>query len=664
MSGELVDAAEFLAGFVAEADEHLALASKNLLLVDAELKQGKPHPRAVRELYRSLHTVKGLSAMMGLEGIVAIAHAMETLLKMADDAGGSLHPSAPDVLVRGLRAIEQRIATVAGGGEVVAAPEALLDALNGVPSSAPTAPVSAPPFTAVEEIAAKLGDSERAQLAAAGAHAVRIDFTPSPERSARGLDITAVRARMVRFGDIVKVIPLGRPRSDQVPGGLVFAILAVTEASDAELAEALEVAPAAIQRLAGPAPQELAVPDVAFDEGAARRGVVRVEVVRLDDALEKLSALVVSKSRLDRAIAALAARGADVADVARIAHESGRQLRDLRGAIMRARMVSASEMLERLPLLVRGLARSTNKVLTLVLDTGRTELDKAVAERVFPAVVHLVRNAVDHAIEPALARERAGKPAAGTLRVRCRETSGNQLELTVEDDGAGIDVAALARRAGREVPRSEEALLALLSQPGVSTLDQATTTSGRGMGMNIVKTAIEELGGQVSLSTSKGKGTTFVLRIPLSITIVDAFSFRCGRQPFVAPVATVDEIAEVDPARVTIAPSGKGRAELRLLERHGVPVPLVSLDRLFHIEPDRAPVRKAIVVRRNGQPFGFEVDQMLGHQEVVVRPLADPLVKQPGIVGSTDLGDGAPTLVLDLLSLSARLSRRRSDVRA
>ena len=320
-------------------------------------------------------------------------------------------------------------------------------------------------------------------------------------------------------------------------------------------------------------------------------------------------------------------------------------------------------MLERLPLLVRGLERTTGKSVDLELDTGRAELDKTVAERIFPAIIHLVRNAVDHALEPADERLRRGKPARGRLRVQCREQANNLLELTVEDDGRGVDVAALAERAGVQPVATSEGLLALMCQPGLSTRREASTTSGRGMGMNIVRRTVEELGGQLSLQTATGAGTSFTLAIPLSITIVDAFSFRCGEQPFVVPVSAVEEIVEVEPGQVTRAPSGKGRAPLRMLDRRGTAIPLMSLERVFHLEAANTELRKAIVVRRDGQPYGFEVDQMLGHQEVVVRPLEDPLVRQPGIVGSTDLGDGRPTLVLDLVTLCGRLSRRRTDAR-
>ena len=672
-----VDLAEFLHGFVIEADEHLGRASKNLLEVDADLKRGAPSPRAVRDMYRSLHTIKGLSAMMGIEPIVQIAHGLETALRAADLAGGRLPVGSLDLMMRGLQQIEIRVAALSAGKPVGPVSAEFLDALGQLPEAGQggqTGPAgtSAAPTALPPEIAGRLTDSERVQLAAAGPRAVRVDFTPSGERSAAGTDITRVRERLAALGEIVKVVPLSRPRSAAAPGGLVFAVLLVTDAPPAVLAVAASASESEVFRLVeGPAapppavaPAIPAAEDIELDEGNARKGVVRVDVARLDQALEKLSDLVVTRFRLQRAVDQLHAAGTDVRGLAQIAQELSRQLRDLRGSIMRARLVPVAEMLERLPLLVRGLERTTGKLVDLELDTGRAELDKTVAERIFPAIIHLVRNTVDHALEPADERLRRGKPARGRLRVHCQEQANNLLELTIQDDGRGVDVAALAQRAGVQPPATGEAVLALMCQPGLSTRREASTTSGRGMGMNIVRRTVEELGGQLSLQTAAGAGTSFTLAIPLSITIVDAFSFRCGEQPFVVPVSAVEEIVEVEPSQVTRAPSGKGRAPLRMLDRRGTAIPLMSLERVFHLEAASSELRKAIVVRRDGQPYGFEVDQMLGHQEVVVRPLEDPLVRQPGVVGSTDLGDGRPTLVLDLVTLCGRLSRRRTDTRA
>ncbi|WP_437736813.1 chemotaxis protein CheA [Sorangium sp. So ce1335] len=696
---DALDVNEFVAGYLVEVEEHLSASTANLLAAEAALRTGDSNPKAIRELFRSLHTIKGLSAMVGVEPIVDIAHGMEAVLRAADRAAGRLSAPSIEVLVRGLRAIEERTRALANKQPVPPAAPALLDALSALDvASSPPPP---PPEISVEpEILAKLGPSERMQLAqgvAGGRRALRVDFVPSPARTAEGLNITSVRERVGKIAEIVKVVPLSVPASDRAPGGIAFALLVLTSASDEELAGA--AAAEVVRPLAVAAPAPLAVPepiDQELDEPAEReprlRGVVRVEVARLDDALDKLSALVVTRFRLARAAADLRARGVDVRDLAEILREHDRQLRDLRGAIMRARMISVTELLERVPLVVRGLGRATGKEVRIEIDAGKAELDKAVAERIFPAIVHLLRNAVDHAIEPPADRRRLGKPEEGVIRVSCFERSNNQLELSVADDGRGIDRALVARRAGRPAPDTEAALLDLLTLPGLSTLDKATKTSGRGLGMDIVRRiAVEQLGGELSVSTARGAGTTFTLRIPLTLTIVDAFSFLCGDQPFVTPVAGVEEVMEIDPARIIRGPApgrGRGGAELpasgrarggaelsapgrarggaalpapgrarggvELIERRGEVVPLVDLGALFDLGPLGA--GRALVVRRNGAPFAFGVTRVLGQQEVVVRPLEDPLVKVPGVSGSTDLGDGRPTLVLDLVTLSGRLS--------
>ncbi|XXY21183.1 ATP-binding protein [Sorangium sp. So ce216] len=697
---DALDVTEFVAGYLVEVEEHLSASTANLLAAEAALRAGDSNPKATRELFRSLHTIKGLSAMVGVESVVDIAHAMETVLRAADRAAGRLSAASIEVLLRGLRAIEERVRALANKQPVPPAAPSLLDALSSLDVAAAPSP-PAPTISAEPEILAKLGSSERVQLAqgvAGGRRALRVDFVPSPARTAEGLNITSVRERVGKLAEIVKVVPLSVPATDKAPGGIAFALLVLTSASDEELARAAAADIVRPLTVASPAPLAVAeLPEQELDEPAERepqlRGVVRVEVARLDDALDKLSALVVTRFRLARAAADLRARGVDVRDLAEILREHDRQLRDLRGAIMRARMISVTELLERVPLVVRGLGRATGKEVRIEIDAGKAELDKAVAERIFPAIVHLLRNAVDHAIEAPAERRRLGKPEEGVIRVSCFERSNNQLELSVADDGRGIDRAQVARRAGRPAPETDAALLDLITLPGLSTLDQATKTSGRGLGMDIVRRiAVEQLGGELSVSTARGAGTTFTLRIPLTLTIVDAFSFLCGDQAFVTPVAGVEEVMEIDPARIFRGPapgrarsvselpalgrargvaalpspggahggtalpaaSGRARGGTELIERRGEVVPIVNLGALFELGD--AGASRALVVRRNGAPFAFGVTRVLGQQEVVVRPLEDPLVKVPGVSGSTDLGDGRPTLVLDLVTLSGRLS--------
>ena len=331
----------------------------------------------------------------------------------------------------------------------------------------------------------------------------------------------------------------------------------------------------------------------------------------------------------------------------------GLQLDDLRAAIMRTRMVPVTELLARIPLLVRGLSRDTGRVVRLEIEAQDAELDKAVGDRIFPAIVHLIRNAIDHAIEPPDERERVGKPREGVIRIFCNTRASNQLELTLSDDGRGIDAAAVARRAGREVPTTDAALLELLCTPGFSTLDQATTTSGRGLGMDIVKRIVTtDLRGELTLHTTPGQGTTFALRLPLTLTIVDVFLVQCGSEVFVVPVSAVEEIIEVEPARKLRGPIPGAARGACLYERRDEALTLVELGAILRLPRTPSTEMQGLVVRRTSQAFIFEIDRVLGQQEVVVRPIEDPLAQAPGVAGATDLGDGRPILVLDLIGLS------------
>jgi two-component system chemotaxis sensor kinase CheA len=702
---------EFLERFLAEADELLSGASRQLLDVEGAAGRGASHPRAVRELFRLLHTLKGLAAMVGVEPVVELAHAMEDLLRDADRAGGRLPAGAVDPLLEGVRVLDGQVRALAARQAVRPCPPSLLAGLAALQAAATGKGAPAPAPALPPELESKLTAADREQLAqglAAGMRAVRVDFVPSREKVAAGLNITRVRERLGALGELVKVVPRAAPGT---PGGLAFLLLVLTRGGDAALGEAVEAGPDAVQQLAAPTPapaspagassaasasaSSAALPSPAAgaapadagpspdgppppgeeadtDTQTGLAGYVRVDVARLDDALEKLSSLVVTRFRLARAVADLAGKGADTRELAAILQESTRQLRELRASIMLARMVPLPELLGRVPLIVRGLARSTGKTVSLSLETGRVELDKSVAERIFPAVVHLVRNAVDHALETPAERQRAGKPPEGRLTIACADAAGTHLLLSVSDDGRGIDAAAVARKAGRPAPTSDEELLELVCRPGLSTREEASHTSGRGMGMDIVKRTVEQLGGTLELQTAAGRGTRFSIRVPLSITIVDTLAFEAGGQVFVTPVAGVEEILELDPARLVDAPAPVAlRAGARLLERRGEAVPLVDLVAVLGgtgLTGPAAPAapaapaggmpRKALLVRRGGAPLAFAVERMLGQQEVVVRPLEDPLVRVPGVSGATDLGTGRPTLVLDLSGLGALLGPR------
>ena len=338
---------EFIAAYLVEAEEHLAVANSQLLAIESAQNAGETHPRAVRETFRSLHTIKGLSAMVGIEPVVAIAHRMEAFLRDFDRSAQAIPHPAIDALLAGVRAIEQRV-TAVGRGEPAAAPSSeLLASLDSLALSAlPKLPQKPGKLQLEPELLSKLAPFELDQLArgiAMGTKALRAEFSPSPERAARGLTINSVRERLTGLADIVRVLPRSVPVSPDAPGGLCFVLLLLTNTSDEALALAAGLEPGAFTRIQPSAVDavatdaeniESAIEDDAGNEqsfGAqSRRGFVRVDVNRLDDAMEGLSALIVTRFRLSRAISGLQQRGVNTRELSEIVADNGRQLRDHR----------------------------------------------------------------------------------------------------------------------------------------------------------------------------------------------------------------------------------------------------------------------------------------------------------------------------------------------
>ena len=657
---ERVDLQEFLGGFIAESDELVAAATAGLLEIDEAAATGEVKPQIVRDVFRAMHTIKGLAGMMGVEPIVALAHVFESVLRAADKAGGRLGRRTIEVGLVTVRAIAERVRAVAERRPVPSAPATLIDEL----SRADAGTATAAPRLVSTAWDRRLGESERRQLSAAidaGRVVYSLSFVPSETNSSRGITIATVRSELAKLGDIVKVLPRALAPSPEVPAGLVFDLLVVSDAEPRQLAEAATTSVDDVVAVVAEPPTALPELSQMAEVDPVGRSFVRVELERLDELQEQLAALVVSRFRFEHALATLAASGQDVRALREIAEVQRRQLRDLRRGILRARMVRVAEVLEPLWLLLRSLVKPGIKEARLEVDVRDAALDKAVADRLLPAIVHLVRNAVDHGIEPIAERERAGKPRVGCVTISCREVAGNRLELRVADDGRGIDRDKIARRAGSPLPAGDAGLLDVLATPGFSTRDIASETSGRGLGMDIVKRIIVgELGGELALETGVGAGTSFTLGVPLTIAIVDVFSFECGSRAFVVPVASIEEIVDLaDHVRVDGPVSGPGRLPVVLCERRGRALPVVALGTLLRIAGGSA--TKALVIRRGTESMAFAVDRMLGRHEVVVRPIEDALARAPGIAGATDLGDGRPTLLLDLVELGGGIERWRTE---
>jgi two-component system chemotaxis sensor kinase CheA len=390
----------------------------------------------------------------------------------------------------------------------------------------------------------------------------------------------------------------------------------------------------------------------------APSNVVRVDLARLDDLMRMIGELVISRSHLDdnlkRVEDSLPSAEWQALQENNLAFE--RQLRYLREGVMRVRMVPIGEVFERMHFVVRDLAREYQKRVRIELDGQRTEIDKLLVERLMDPLLHLVRNAISHGLEPESERVAQGKPPEGVIALRA-STSGETVVIEVEDDGRGIDSEHVARRAREKRLIAADAiddpsrLLDIICEPAFSTREEADRASGRGVGMNVVRNTVVDLGGSLALDTRAGRGTRFTIQLPLTLAITDALIVDAGGQRYAVPQSSVREVIEIDPASVTALENNE------VVRYRGGVLPLLRLARLFGLKERSGRALYALVAVGGQNPVAIVVDRLSGQREVVVRTFTDPLIRIAGIAGATELGDGRVVLILDLPAL-ARAARK------
>ena len=647
---------QFIEDYYAECDEHLATARRVLLVLEGASADGSPTP-PLHELLRSLHTLKGLSGMVGDSCAEQVAHALEDAVRGIERGGASPEPATLDTL----------FAAIAGLQRCVAAHRL------GEPASDVGGLVAMLARLARHSIADD-PDIGRAAPAAVGAVALqgatiiyRFEFVPSAALTARGVGVDAVRARLRALGTLLDA----KPRV--VPGGVAFdfqvAVPSGVRPDAAWESDGLRWMPAGETTTAADAhltpPSEAAAPTTSpAATGAAGASVVRVDLARLDDVMRLVGDLVVSRSRLEDALRSAASTGpAALLDVLADTNAAmERQLRQLREGVMRIRLVPIGEVFERLRFAARDAIRESGKQVRLVFHGQSTEIDKVVVDRILEPLLHLVRNAVSHGIERAEERVADGKAPEGTLSLRAM-ASGDRIRIVVEDDGAGIDVERVLRRArahGLVTPEATltgEHLLDVLCAPGFSTRDAADRTSGRGVGMDVVRSAVRALSGELSMESVPGRGTSFTIELPLTLMILDALLVDVGGQQMAVPQPALREIVQVEVASIV---TFENNAVVRY--RDGV-LPIVHLAHVFGFPELPAARCYLLVVGSEAAPMGLRVDRLIGLREIVVHPVADPLVAMPGVAGATDLGSGHVSLILDVAAL-LRLAEEQRDGRA
>jgi two-component system chemotaxis sensor kinase CheA len=622
--GEFFD--QFLDDYYAECDEHLFSIRRSLVALEDEVDARAVDRAILDNLFRSFHTLKGISGMVGLGAAEQLAHHLESYLRELREGTAVLSEPGFQALSSGVSLLGNVINARRNDEEIPSIDE-IVERLQAISSG--NARVAPEPETPESD---------------ATTTRWLVEFTPTVELANRGVNVNSVRAHLQEIGQVIQAKPVVKGA-----GEIAFEFIVETNAGTTDFADfepdGLTFKPAPVE----PAPRakdSLPIPTI------APASVVRVDLDRLDELMRIIGELVISRTRLEDQVTELkpVTPPALWRSLQETSLSMGRQLRGLREGVMRVRMVQIGEIFERMTFVVRDLARESSKKIIVQLSGGETEIDKFLVERMTDPFMHLVRNAVSHGLETVAEREAQGKRSEGLLSLSAM-TAGEMIVIKIADDGRGIDrnlVLERARARGLSEENSnidDAALLDLICTPGFSTRDEADRESGRGVGMDVVKKATEELGGRLSLATKLGEGTTFTIELPLTLAIAEALIVSVNNQRFAVPQSAVREVLEVESAATKVLENNE------IIPYRGKVLPLLRLARVFEMNYQRADKFHVLVIGEETNPVGLAVDRIIGQREIVVRAIKDPLAQSQAIAGATELGDQRVVLILDITAL-------------
>ncbi len=654
--------------FVSEVEDVLDQLREGVAdLLDVRASCGEADPELVNRMFRSAHSLKGAAGSFGFEALGELAHRVEDLLDALRMGRVALESPAVALLDEATGALAALLAE--GHAQHEAASVAAVDLIARIEAALcpPASDRGSDDELLLEEpIRRALTEYEEHRVrenVRRGRHLHLLETTLDIQQFEDGLAELSRAAR--EAGEVISTLPApGDAPETEIRFSLLVASGLDREAFRSRLHvdgvsvrcvhEGRRVPEAAPPDSERPLPTE---PPPGTGELASLKsisGTVRVDTRKLDELMNLVGELVIQRS----AIGALARRLASEPDTARLGAELSklhqgldRKLQDLQTSVLDARMVPLAQVFEKLSRVVRRLRRDLGKDVRLEIRGGDTELDKLIVEDLVDPLLHVVRNAFDHAIESAEERRQAGKPGEGCIRIEAFQR-GNHVVIRVADDGRGIDGEAVQRKAVErgllapdESPSRKRLVEALLA-PGFSTRATVTETSGRGVGLDVVRTNVTALGGLLDLDWKRGQGTTVSFTLPITLAIVQALVVRVGGERFAIPLASVLETLLVEPEAIQ-------RSERReLLNLRGEPLVLHRLARAFGLPEERdAGEVHVVVVGIGGARLGLRVDALEGKHDAVVKPIQGPVRELHGIAGATELGGQTAILVLDVSAL-------------
>ena len=634
---------EFIDDLYAECDERLNSIRKNLLALESFVGKPSLEQTLPDTLLRHFHTIKGLAGSINLEKAEQLAHHIENYLREIR-VKEVLSEEGISALFTGTKLLEQ-IIIAHRTHETSPNIESIIANLKTVTSGI-TSPDSVTP-------------SSIQTTKQAITQLWQFEFVPTSERREQGIDVNEIRKRIEAIGEIVE----SKPRLADGEAGMVFDFTVATTAIETDFADwekdglsytlcaktsPVESSPTPDLPIASPN----ITPTVNPVSSLASSNMIRVDMARLDELMRMIGDLVISRSRQENNIKKLKSllpitewRNMQETNLAMERH-----MRDLREGVMRVRLVSIGTAFERMQFVVRDMVSDKQKSVKLELIGQDTEIDKFVVDKMIDPLLHLVRNAVSHGIEPIAERIKQNKPPEGKITLRAK-TVGDAMLIEIEDDGCGIDVDEIIKKAQIQLIEIDETskmttLLDILCQPGFTTQTQVNLASGRGVGMDVVKNTVNELGGFICLDTQKGIGTRFSIQLPLTLAITDALIVFVGGEKFAIPRLSVHEVIKIEKANLTILENNN-----EILNHRGNALSLLYLNRLFNLPTNEQSESYALIIGGINK-LGIVVERILEEREIVVHALKDSLVQVPGFAGASELGDGLVILILDVVTLA------------
>jgi len=626
---------EILQEFLAESWENLSRLDREIVSLEKDPQDAE----LLASIFRTIHTIKGTCGFLGLARLGSVAHAVENVLGRMRDGALEATPHAISRVLEGVDVIKDLLQGLEATREEPAHDNsAVIARMNALAEGKPAAGARGERSPAAEPVAEPAASEQAPAAAAESSEAECAEIGEAPDREPA---IETTHASVQTMREAPRHVPAALP-ADPAPRP----VPAAPSARHESIAEA--------------------APHAEGDKRSASDMSLRVGIDVLDSLMNLVGELVLARNQLLQMI-----RGDDDSKFASPISQLNRVTADLQEGVMKARMQPIGNAFTMLPRLVRDLSQFTKKPIALELSGADTELDRVVLDAIRDPLTHIVRNSADHGIEPADRRRALGKPETGTIRVdACHE--GGHVVICVTDDGGGIDTQKVLQKAitqgalsaGEAAGLDENEIIKLLFRPGFSTADQVSPVSGRGVGMDVVKTCIERIGGTVALTSRPNVGTTIRIKIPLTLAIVSSLIIECGGESFAIPQLAVVEV-------VRLSAEERSRIETihdaQVLRLRDLLLPLVSLHQILDLPADADEERDLpiVVVQVADERFGLIVSDVTDTEEIVVKPAGSLLGKVGLYQGTTILGDGRVIMILDVAGIAAQfgLTCARSAVK-